>query len=75
MFPGENRLDGNDGAPLSESVMGFISISQHIAHELLEVSVYYLHIYNLHYLGFSLHLSVAIGGESVSVCPMQSSEA
>ena len=50
MFPDENRWDGNDGAPLSVSATGFIRISQHIAHE-LEISVYYLHIYNLHYLG------------------------
>ena len=64
MFPGENRWDGNDGAPLSVSVMGFIRISQHIAHE-LEISVYYLQ-FTLFRL--SLHLSGAIGGESVSQC-------
>lgn len=56
MFPSENRWDGNDGAPLSVSVMGFIRISQHIAHE-LEISVYYLQ-FTLFRL--SLHLSVAV---------------
>ena len=62
MFPGENRWDGNDGAPLSVSVMGFIRISQHIAHE-LEISVYYLQ-FTLFRL--SLHLSVA-ASDSIAV--------
>ena len=60
VFPSENRWDGNDGAPLSVSVMGFIRISQHIAHE-LEISVYYLQ-FTLFRL--SLHLSVAVCAQS-----------
>ena len=45
---------------LSVSVMGFIRISQHIAHE-LEISVYYLQ-FTLFRL--SLHLSVAVCAQS-----------